>query len=163
MKNKILNLILIIGYVWFAVALLYNYALPIEYKELLPEINGLTFLLSGTTVASVSVVIQYVKSLLGKQTDTNVNTLLAFNDMLKGQEDKIKELTNIITRQNNNIADFNTERKVEVDNQNKIISLLARNNKYQKTELESRITNPLIDQNIKKRIEVLLNEEKDNL
>lgn len=163
MKNKILNLILIIGYVWFAVALLYNYALPIEYKELLPEINGLTFLLSGTTVASVSVVIQYVKSLLGKQTDTNVNTLLAFNDMLKGQEDKIKELTNIITRQNNNIADFNTERKVEVDNQNKIISLLERNNKYQKTELESRITNPLIDQNIKKRIEVLLNEEKDNL
>lgn len=163
MKNKILNLILIIGYVWFAVALLYNYALPIEYKELLPEINGLTFLLSGTTVASVSVVIQYVKSLLGKQTDTNVNTLLAFHDMLKEQEDKIKELTNIITRQNNNIADFNTERKVEVDNQNKIISLLERNNKYQKTELESRITNPLIDQNIKKRIEVLLNEEKDNL
>lgn len=163
MKNKILNLILIIGYVWFAVALLYNYALPAEYKELLPEINGLTFLLSGTTVASVSVVIQYVKSLLGKQTDTNVTNLLAFHDMLKEQEDKIKELTNIITRQNNNIADFNTERKVEVDNQNKIISLLERNNKYQKTELESRITNPLIDQNIKKRIEVLLNEEKDNL
>ena len=163
MKNKILNLILIIGYAWFAVALLYNYVLPLEYKELLPEINEITFLLSGTTVASVSVVIQYVKSLLGKQTDTNVNTLLAFNDMLKEQEDKIKELTNIITRQNKNIADFNTERKVENDNQTKIISLLERNNKYQKTELESRITNPLIDKNIKSRIEVLLNEEKESL
>lgn len=163
MKNKILNLILIIGYAWFSIALLYNYVLPLEYKELLPEINEITFLLSGTTVASVSVVIQYVKSLLGKQTDTNVNTLLAFNDMLKEQEDKIKELTNIITRQNKNIADFNTERKVENDNQTKIISLLERNNKYQKTELESRITNPLIDKNIKSRIEVLLNEEKESL
>ena len=80
--KKILNVAIIIGYLWFSLALLYNLVLPPETKEALPQINNLTFLFSGTTMGAVAAVLQYVKQLTGKQKSDNLDNMIKLYERL---------------------------------------------------------------------------------
>lgn len=158
--KKILNSVIIIGYLWFSLALLYNFVIPPETKEAFPQINNLTFLFSGTTMGALAAVLQYVKQLLGKQTNDNLDNLIKLYDRLSEQEKTIDMLKETITNQNENINNLNKIKQVENRKQDEIIQLIDKTNKYLKVELESRQTNPFTDQEIKDKIGELLNEEE---
>lgn len=166
--KKILNVIIIIGYIWLSLALIYN-QMPPEYTEKLP-IDNTTFILSGATLGIVSTVVQVIKLLLNKNTETNVNALICFKEFLNEQDTRLGELDEKTYKQNlmvENLGRVVTElsrvKNIENEKQEKIIELLKRNNELAKVELKSRLTNPLIDLNIKEEIEAILDEEENIL
>lgn len=157
--KKILNVAIIIGYLWFSLALLYNFVLPPETKEALPQINNLTFLFSGTTMGAVAAVLQYVKQLTGKQKSDNLDNMIKLYERLSEQEKTIDMLKGTIEKQNDNINNLNVAKQTETKKQDEIINIMNKTNKYLKVELESRRTNPFTDQEIKDKIGVLLDEK----
>ena len=64
---------------------------------------------------------------------------------------KIDKLDSVVVKQNTNINRFNELKEQENIKLDESIKLQKETNKLLKLELESRITNPLIDKDIKKQ------------
>lgn len=161
--KKIVNVLIIIGYLWLTVIMLYNTVLPAQYKDLIPQFTNLPFLLSATFAGVLSSALLYMKQFTNKQNETNVNALLNFNDKLKDFDSTIFKLESLVNGQNGNLNTLNTENEKKSVKYDEIIKLLEKNNRLAQVELESRITNPLIDNNIKVKIKELLDNEKKNI
>lgn len=161
--KKLLNILIIIGYAFFAAALLYQ-QLPIEYQEKISFINKDYFLFSGISTGGIATVIHYIKNVLNKNTEFNLNSTLKFNDVLKQQGLKLEEQKINIDTLSQIVEALRSVKQDENVKQDEIIKLLNENNEYARLELKSRLTNPLLDKEIAKEIEeVLDNEKKDNI
>lgn len=161
MRNKILNILIIVGYSWLSIALLYS-QLPLEYQELVPFINKDFLIFSGATTGAISAVIQYLKHVMNQNSETNLKSLLKFDNLLIEQAKKIKEQGFQIDNLSRIVEQLTRVKEKENVKQDEIINLLKESNTYAKLELQSRITNPLIDKEIKEQIEKVLEDEEQS-
>lgn len=161
MKNKILNILIIVGYSWLSIALLYS-QLPLEYQELVPFINKDFLIFSGATTGAISAVIQYLKHVMNQNSETNLKSLLKFDNLLIEQAKKIKEQGFQIDNLKNVVEQLTKIKEEDNEKQKEIIKLLKINNNYAKLELQSKVTNPLIDKEIKEQIEKVFEDEEQS-
>lgn len=135
--NKIFNFISFIMLLWTIISGAYL-ALPTEYKELIPEFNWLTALVSGGSTGILGTSIIILKDYL-KKNQTSVDT--KYLDLAKkflALNDKYEELKNQVNA--------NTESQI---NTNK---LLQETNRLLGIDLESKLSNPLVEEFIKEKI-----------
>ena len=158
--KKIINALIIIGYLWLSLITLYNTVLPQQYKDLVPQFTNLPFLLSATFAGVLSSALLYMKQFTNKQGKVQVETLIAFNEKLKDRDSTIFKMEAMIYSQNSNINSLNELKTKENAKQDIIVKRLERSIELAELELASRLTNPLIDTNIKERINKVLDNEE---
>jgi hypothetical protein len=145
MKKKILNVITFAMIGWGAISAIYL-GLPVEVKELLPNMNWVTALVSGGST-----------TILG-------SSILVFNSMMNKSKLANSEVYSSIA---NLVLEHKIEYQAIVDsNANVILAYKGlavatdRNNVLLETLLEARLSNPLIEQKIKELIEGVLNDKE---
>lgn len=146
MIRKTFNFISIIMLVWTIISGAYL-ALPVEYKELIPEFNWITALVSGGSTGvlgtAILVVDNFIKknelSVDGKYLDL-ANKFLALNDKYTALQKKVEN---------------------QIEEQKETNELLQKTNRLISVNLESKLSNPLVEDFIKDKIrgEVIAKEE----
>ena len=138
LKNGIFNVVVYSMLGWSIISAVYM-ALPIEYQEMLPQISWVTALISGSSTALVGSGGLAVKSFLNRakiKSDEKYNMLgdkfLTLVDSYNAINKSYNELTN------------------QVDKNNLLLKVL----------LETKLSNPLIEETAKNLIEGVLNEEE---
>lgn len=165
MKQKILNAIIIIGFIWTALATIYTTAIPPEIKAKLPYVSTLTLVFTGAASTTVSSILVYVKEFVRKEKTFNVKINKDLREMVikqdKATNEKIDFLLDLIAKQDNNIESLTNERnvknKIDIKNGeklNRLINLIS-------VSLESTKSNPLADKDIVSKIEEVLYNEKE--
>lgn len=137
MIRKIFNLISIVMLLWTIVAGAYL-ALPQEYKDLIPEFNWLTALVSGGSTGILGSTMLIMNAYL-KKNQNNVdskyldlaNRFLALNEKYTLLEEKVTT---------------NTKSQVETN------ELLKKTNNLISIDLESKLSNPMIEDFVKEKI-----------
>ena len=131
MKNKILNVITYGMLGWGAVSAIYL-GLPVEIKEMLPDMNWVTAVVSGGSTTLLGSISLYIKSYVNK-------TKLATNEVYSG-----------VTKM---ILDHKAEFQAIVDSNLKITNeyikikeVTERQNELLETLLQTKLSNPLIDE-----------------
>ena len=158
--KKIINTLIIVGYIWLALSLIFQTALPIEIKDKLPFINSWSFVFTGLSTGAISTILLYVKNFTRNSEASNLGLIIDITDRLLKLDDLINNQDKNILKQNENLLKL--EQSKLIDNENNL-KLIEQNNeiiRLQKVELESRLTNPLIDENIKDKIKAVLGDEK---
>lgn len=158
--KKLVNTLIIIGYIWLALSLIFQTALPIEIKDKLPFINSWSFVFTGLSTGAISTILLYVKNFTRNSEASNLGIIIDITDRLLKLDDLINNQDKNILKQNENLLKL--EQSKLIDNENNL-KLIEQNNeiiRLQKVELESRLTNPLIDENIKAKIKAVLGDEK---
>lgn len=158
--KKIINTLIIVGYIWLALSLIFQTALPIEIKDKLPFINSWSFVFTGLSTGAISTILLYVKNFTRNSEASNLGIIIDITDRLLKLDDLINNQDKNILKQNENLLKL--EQSKLIDNENNL-KLIEQNNeiiRLQKVELESRLTNPLIDENIKAKIKAVLGDEK---
>lgn len=158
--KKIINTLIIVGYIWLALSLIFQTALPIEIKDKLPFINSWSFVFTGLSTGAISTILLYVKNFTRNSEASNLGLIIDITDRLLKLDDLINNQDKNILKQNENLLKL--EQSKLIDNENNL-KLIEQNNeiiRLQKVELESRLTNPLIDENIKAKIKAVLGDEK---
>lgn len=135
--RKIFNLISFVMLLWTIISGIYL-ALPVEYKELIPEFNWLTALVSGGSTGvlggSILIIDKYLKK---NQADVDTKYLdlatkfLSIYDKYIVLENKVEASINI---------------------QNNTNELLEKTNRLISIDLQSKLSNPLVENFIKERI-----------
>ena len=161
--KKIINALIIIGYTWLTFALVYEFAIPIEYKSKIPLLNNFMLLYSGTFTGVISSALLYMKNFTNNSQKLNITQFMTIREEFSEVFNKIDKLDSVVVKQNTNINRFNELKEQENIKLDESIKLQKETNKLLKLELESRITNPLIDKDIKNKIKAVLNNEEDNL
>lgn len=135
--RAIFNIISFILLLWTIFSGIYL-ALPQEYKNLIPQFNWLTALVSGGSTGvlgfSILLVDKFAKKYEEQIDDRYIelaNKFLELNDKYKNLETEVKE-NNTIQLENN--------------------KLLDKNNKLLMLDLESKLSNPLVEDYIKERM-----------
>lgn len=157
--KKLVNTLIIIGYIWLALSLVFQTSLPMEIKEKLPFIDSWSFIFTGLSTGGISTVLLYVKNFTRNSEAGNLSLTIDLTNKLLKLDEIIKEQEVNINKQNENILKLVNNKLVENANTNKIIEQNKEVIRLQKVELESRLTNPLIDENIKEKIKVVLERE----
>lgn len=137
MIRKLFNLISIVMLLWTVVAGAYL-ALPQEYKDLIPEFNWLTALVSGGSTGILGSTMLIMNAYL-KKNQNNVdskyldlaNRFLALNEKYTLLEEKVTK---------------NTKSQVETN------ELLKKTNNLISIDLESKLSNPMIEDFVKEKI-----------
>ena len=137
MIRKLFNLISIVMLLWTILAGAYL-ALPQEYKDLIPEFNWLTALVSGGSTGILGSTMLIVNAYL-KKNQNNVdskyldlaNRFLALNEKYTLLEEKVTT---------------NTKSQVETN------ELLKKTNNLISIDLESKLSNPIIEDFVKNKI-----------
>lgn len=158
--KKLINTLIIVGYIWLALSLIFQTALPIEIKDKLPFINSWSFVFTGLSTGAISTILLYVKNFTRNSEASNLGLIIDITDRLLKLDDLINNQDKNILKQNENLLKL--EQSKLIDNENNL-KLIEQNNeiiRLQKVELESRLTNPLIDENIKAKIKAVLGDEK---
>lgn len=158
--KKLINTLIIVGYIWLALSLIFQTALPIEIKDKLPFINSWSFVFTGLSTGAISTILLYVKNFTRNSEASNLGIIIDITDRLLKLDDLINNQDKNILKQNENLLKL--EQSKLIDNENNL-KLIEQNNeiiRLQKVELESRLTNPLIDENIKAKIKAVLGDEK---
>lgn len=158
--KKIINTLIIVGYIWLALSLIFQTALPIEIKDKLPFINSWSFVFTGLSTGAISTILLYVKNFTRNSEASNLGIIIDITDRLLKLDNLINNQDKNILKQNENLLKL--EQSKLIDNENNL-KLIEQNNeiiRLQKVELESRLTNPLIDENIKAKIKAVLGDEK---
>lgn len=144
--RKLFNFISIIMLLWTIIAGVYL-AMPQEYRELIPEFNWLTALVSGGSTG-----------ILG-------STMLILNSYLKRNKDSVDskylDLANKFLTLNQK---YNTLSADVVNNtiiQKETNELIKKNTELLSIDLESKLSNPLIEDFIKEKIGGVLNEKNE--
>lgn len=160
--KKIINALIIIGYIWLAIVGIYEFAIPLEIKEQIP-IDTKMFIFSAGFTGALSSALLYMKSFTFKvrKDNTEAHVLIAseVSDM-KHQTQKQEVLT---LRMKENVESLIKNKEIETKEIQENNKLLKRSIELQELELESRLTNPLIDKDIAEKIKVVLANESDNL
>lgn len=144
--RKLFNFISIIMLLWTIIAGVYL-AMPQEYRELIPEFNWLTALVSGGSTG-----------ILG-------STMLILNSYLKRNKDSVDskylDLANKFLTLNQK---YNTLSADVINNtiiQKETNELIKKNTELLSIDLESKLSNPLIEDFIKEKIGGALNEKNE--
>lgn len=147
MKNKATKVVYTIVMIAALVITLLSagYAvLPQEYKDMIPNVNGLTALLAGGTSGTIALTLLKVSSVLAKNTqetkDINADTLNAVIQLTKRNVDLIME-----TEKVNKRAEETTKR----------------NNELMEMLLKVKQDNPLLKEELKAEIQKVLENEKE--
>lgn len=139
MKKAIFNIIVYTMLAWSIFSATYL-ALPIEYQEMLPDMNWVTALISGGSTGLLGSGALFVKTLLDKakaSNDEKVNLVANQFIELVGKYDEVT-------------AKYN-----------ELVKSIDYNNLLLKAELKTKLTNPLITDESKVLIEqVLINENE---
>jgi hypothetical protein len=160
--KKIINALIIIGYVWLAFVGVYEFAIPLEIKQQLP-IDTKMFVFSAGFTGALSSALLYMKNFTNNSQKLNVTQFKTIRDEFGEVFDKINKLDSVVVKQNTNINRFNELKEQENIKLDESIKLQKETNKLLRLELESRITNPLIDNDIKDKIKAVLDNETDTL
>lgn len=135
--RTLFNIVSIIMLLWTIISGAYL-ALPAEYKELIPEFNWLTALVSGGSTGVLGSTILLVDRQLKKQDTNNSNKYLDLATKFLSLNDKYLALENKVSN--------NTEV------QNETNDLLKKTNKLISIDLESKLSNPLVEDFIKEKM-----------
>lgn len=159
--KKIINAIIIIGYIWLSFILIYNTVLPQEYKDAIPFLNSLGVLFSGLSTGAISSVLIYIKTFVNKSERYNLDIIKDLVNQINALDDLFNKLEVAIKNQGANINQLNNEKIVENENKKELLQENKELVKLIKLYFQSKATNPLIDKDIEKQIkEVLGDEEK---
>ena len=141
----------------FSLLMTFYYALPIEYQELIPQINKLTVgitAVGGTSLGAVMTLFQQKFMKLSDETTQKVDLLAkGFVEVNKQLEIVLKEVKqDLKAREESNMLVNNNNLKVD-----DLIKLVQ-------TDLQIKASNPLINEEAKKLIEEALNgKEKEQV
>lgn len=137
MMRKLFNLISIVMLLWTIIAGAYL-ALPQEYKDLIPEFNWLTALVSGGSTGILGSTMLLVNNFMKKNQNSVdskymdlANRFLALNEKYTLLEEKVST---------------NTKSQVETN------ELLKKTNNLISIDLESKLSNPIIEDFVKEKI-----------
>ena len=100
MKQKILNAIIIIGFIWTALATIYTTAIPPEIKAKLPYVSTLTLVFTGAASTTVSSILVYVKEFVRKEKTFNVKINKDLREMVIKQDKATNEKNRFLIRSN---------------------------------------------------------------
>ena len=135
--RTIFNFISIVMLLWTIISGAYL-ALPQEYKDLIPQFNWLTALISGgstgilgSTMLIVDIFLKKNKSEVDTKYFDLAKQFITINEKYQALENKVEKATTE-TRKNN--------------------ELISENNRLLKIDLESKLSNPLVEEFIKEKI-----------
>lgn len=135
--RKLFNLISIVMLLWTIIAGAYL-ALPQEYKDLIPEFNWLTALVSGGSTGILGSTMLLVNNFMKKNQNSVdskyldlANRFLALNEKYQSLENEVKQ---------------NTRMQFETN------ELLDKTNNLLSIDLESKLSNPLVEDFVKEKI-----------
>lgn len=135
--RKLFNFISILMLLWTIISGIYL-ALPPEYKALIPEFNWLTALVSGGSTGILGSTIILVDKQLKKQDISNSNKYLELAKKFLDIREDYKALKEELKQEREELK----ETKELLDATNKLISI----------DLESKLSNPLVENFIKEKI-----------
>lgn len=157
MKRKILNIFISLGFTVTALSAGYVLLVPDHIKEMLPQLNWLVALVTGGSAGAFSSIGLYFRTTMDTQNivveEKIEKSLNAVTDMaklvidLKNQYSELKEVLNNLLTENN---------RENVTNQTFLIEL-QRLKELLTVDLESKLTNPLIDKDAEVKIRSVLN------
>lgn len=145
--RKLLKLISIVMLLWTVISGVYM-ALPLEYKELIPQFNWLTALVSGGSTGILGSTILFVESQLVKSENKNDTRYIELAKKFLELTDKYNDLENAVQT-----STIKNESKI-----NDVIQVIDKNNKLLEVDLNSKLSNPLIDEKVKEMIEGVLRD-----
>lgn len=161
--GKLINVFISIFFGITALALVYIGVVPDHIKALMPkELNWLTVIIVGIATGGAGSGLVYLKHFLNKERQENTSGLESLTRLFISQEEKVKELTNHNDKLDkilNNILSEKNKENINVENLTKRYDRLI---KLVETDLETKLTNPLIDKNADEKIRGVLNEKENN-
>lgn len=162
--GKLINVFISIFFGITALALVYISVVPDHIKALMPkELNWLTVIIVGIATGGAGSGLVYLKHFLNKERQENTSGLESLTRLFISQEEKVKELTKHnekLEKILNNILSEKNKENINVENLTKKYDRLI---KLVETDLETKLTNPLIDKRADEKIRGVLNEkENDN-
>jgi len=137
MIRKLFNLISIVMLLWTIVAGAYL-ALPQEYKDLIPEFNWLTALVSGGSTGILGSTMLLVNNFMKKNQNNVDSKYLDLANRFLDLNEKYTQLEEKVTT--------NTKSQVETN------ELLKKTNNLISIDLESKLSNPIIEDFVKNKI-----------
>lgn len=164
MKKKILDIVIVIGYLFSFISILYGVALPTEYQ--LPEINPTTLLVGGGATTVLSSAGMYFKNMFTKQGREHDNNLIQITSHIVELTDRVGKLVKELDIVKGyidgvNVLDSRKQKRLDY-----LMTIMERNIDLNKAQLESRLTNPFTDKEVKEHIKGVLEndkKEKDNI
>jgi hypothetical protein len=137
MIRKLFNLISIVMLLWTILAGAYL-ALPQEYKDLIPEFNWLTALVSGGSTGILGSTMLLVNNFMKKNQNSVDSKYLDLANRFLALNEKYTLLEEKVTT--------NTKSQVETN------ELLKKTNNLISIDLESKLSNPMIEDFVKEKI-----------
>lgn len=144
MKEKILSVISF-GLVAYSLVSIGYTALPVEIKEMIPQFNDLTALITGGSSGVIGGAGLYFKSMLLKHTsisEEKVNTVVDKFVVLVSKYNELKENYNEMKKSYNDMKEETV----------KLQDLI-------KADIQLKLSNPLIEESKKALVEGVLNEK----
>lgn len=139
MKKVLFNIVIYTMLGWSVLSAVYL-ALPVEYQEMLPDFNWLTALISGGSTALLSTGALTVQSFLNKSKTTTNETFTLLKD---------------------NYSEIVNEYKILKTQYAELKTTLDYNNELLRAELKAKLSNPLIDEEVKSLLEqVIINDKQ---
>ena len=139
MKKVLFNIVIYTMLGWSVLSAVYL-ALPVEYQAMLPDFNWLTALISGGSTALLSTGALTVQSFLNKSKTTTNETFTLLKD---------------------NYGEIVNEYKILKTQYAELKTTLDYNNELLRAELKAKLSNPLIDEEVKSLLEqVIINDKQ---
>lgn len=138
MKTKLFNVLIYTMLGWSVLSAVYL-ALPVEYQEMLPQMNWLTALISGGSTALLGTGGLAVQTFLTKAKATTNETF----SMLK-----------------ENYSEIVNEYRILKAQYNELKSTLEYNSTLLRAELKAKLSNPLIDEEVKALLEQVITNDQ---
>ena len=139
MKTKIFNVLVYTMLGWSVLSAVYL-ALPVEYQSMIPEFNWLTALISGGSTGLLGTGALAVQSFLNKAKATSNDTFTLLKD---------------------NYTEIVNEYKILKVQYTELQQTLAYNNELLKTELKTKLSNPMITAEAEQLIkQVITNDQQ---
>jgi len=139
MKTKIFNVLVYTMLGWSVLSAVYL-ALPVEYQAMIPEFNWLTALISGGSTGLLGTGALAVQSFLNKAKATSNDTFTLLKD---------------------NYTEIVNEYKILKIQLEEVKSTFEYNNELLKAELKAKLSNPMIDEEVKSLLEqVIINDKQ---
>lgn len=166
MKKKLFTLFTYANLGVMAINSLY-FVIPPEYQAMIPNYNWLTAIVAGGATGIIGMLSLYAKSYLQKEGNKNIEIVGKIIDKVVSLEEeliKVKTSNAEVIREVKNLDGGSNKTNLNIE---RLTNEIAKNNRLQVADLESKMTNPLIDKEALSKIkELLANEEEikqDNL
>jgi len=144
-KKALLNVVTYGMLGWGAISAIYL-ALPIDVKELLPDMNWVTAVVSGGSTTVLGSASLYIQAILNKSKLANNEVLAGLTNILTNTQAEYKNITEGYSSVVSAITDMTTATN--------------RNNLLLETQLKAKLDNPMLTDTARKLIEGVLNEEE---